>query len=51
MEQVRHQVIGDGLRKFTTGKVFLGREIPAGGLRQDMPQDSVELTIKDIIMN
>ena len=34
MEQVRHQVIGDagGLRKFTTGKVFLGREIPAGGL-------------------
>ena len=51
MEQVRHQVIGDagGLRKFTTGKVFLGREIPAGGLRQDMLQDSVELTIKDII--
>ena len=37
-----------GLRRFTTGKVFFGREIPAGGLRQDMLRDSVELTLKDI---
>ena len=50
MERVRHQVMGDagGLRRFTTGKVFLGREIPAGGLRQDMLRDSVELGLKDI---
>lgn len=51
MEQVRHQVMDDAgkLRKFTTGKVFLGREIPAGGLRQDMLRDGVELRLKDIL--
>src|SRR5436305_14561380 len=38
-----------GLRRFTTEKVFLGREIPAGRLCQDMLQDSVELTLKDIL--
>ena len=36
------------MRKFTTGKVFLGREIPAGELRQDMLRDDVELRFKDI---
>jgi hypothetical protein len=51
MEQVRHQVMGDAgsLRRFTTGKLFLGREIPAGGLRQDMLRDGVELGLKDIL--
>ena len=51
MEQVRHQVMGDAgkLRKFTTGKAFLGRDIPAGGLRQDMLRDDVELELKDIL--
>jgi hypothetical protein len=37
------------LRKFTTGKAFLGREIPAGGLRQNMLRDDVELELKDIL--
>src|SRR6266516_341644 len=51
MEQVRNQVMGDAgsFRRFNTGKVFLGREIPAGGLLQDMLWDGVGLTLKDIL--
>jgi hypothetical protein len=37
-EDVRHQVLSDNgqMRFVTTGKVFIGRDIPDGGLRQTM---------------
>jgi hypothetical protein len=50
-ERVHHQVIGENttLRHFTTRKVFLGREIPCGGLRQDMLHNHVRMEITDIL--
>lgn len=50
-ECVHHQVIGDNstLRHFTTGKLFLGRGIPNGGLRQHMLHNHVQITINDIL--
>lgn len=50
-ERVHHQVIGENstLRHFTTGKVFLGREIPCGGLRQDMLHNHIQIDIDDIV--
>ena len=50
-EQVHHQIIGSNsvLHHFTTGKVFCGRDIPSGGLQQDMLHNDVRLKIGDII--
>lgn len=50
-ERVHHQVIGENstLRHFTTGKVFLGREITCGGLRQDMLHNHIQIDIDDIV--
>jgi hypothetical protein len=39
----------DELRQFTTGRGFLGLDIPADGLRQDMLDNSVLLDESDII--
>jgi len=37
------------IHHFTTGKVFCGRDIPSGGLKQDMLHNDVHLKIDDIM--
>ena len=50
-EQVHHQIIGSNsvLHHFTTGMVFCGRDIPSGGLKQDMLHNDVRLKRADIM--
>src|SRR5438876_4872226 len=49
-ENVKHQVIGDhgAMRSVTTGKLIIGIDIPKGGLKQSMLDESVGLTIDDV---
>jgi hypothetical protein len=39
----------DELRQFTTGKLFLGGDIPDGGLHQNLLNKNVELEVRDIM--
>jgi hypothetical protein len=39
----------DDLRQYTTGKFYLGADMPEGGLRQDMLNPSVSLNDVDIL--
>ena len=51
-EKVRHQVLGDNgmMRSVTTGKVFLGYDIPPEGLQQSMHHPDVSLKYgKDVL--
>ena len=52
-ENVKHQIIGEQpeLRSVTTGKVISGADIPEGGLKQSMLNQSIGLEAKDIIDN
>jgi hypothetical protein len=51
-EKVRHQVLGDNgmMRSVTTGRVFLGYDIPPEGLQQSMHHPDVLLKYgKDVL--
>ncbi|KAI9763921.1 MAG: hypothetical protein M1839_006119 [Geoglossum umbratile] len=49
---IKEQRIGDNsvFNSVTTGKVIQGRDIPHGGLRQDMVNPEAELSILDIVL-
>ena len=50
-EGVKHQLISHHaeMRSVTTGKVFIGTDIPPGGLRKSMLHREVPLTIMDLV--
>ncbi len=52
-ENVRHQVSGKTgvMRSVTTGKVFLGHDIPDGGLLQTMLHENVPLDYMDVMVS
>ena len=52
-ENVKHQIIGEQpeLRSVMTGKIISGADIPEGGLKQSMLNQSIGLEAKDIIDN
>ena len=52
-ENIKHQIISEQLelRFMTTGKVIRGVDIPEGGLKQVMLNQSVSLKAKNIIDN
>ena len=52
-ENVKHQIIGQQpeLRSVTTGKIVGGANIPEGGLKQSMLNQSIGLKTKDVIDN
>src|SRR5437667_4411747 len=49
-ENIKHQIIGEQpeLRSMMTGKVISGADIPEGGLKQSMLNQSIGLEAKDI---
>jgi hypothetical protein len=51
-ENVTHQRMGDTgtMRNVTTGKLIYGRCMPPDGLRQDMLNEQVQLSLKDVML-